>query len=150
MTPQTLDGIFAGRERMSGIEHVLRRAGVGAAGVIECAWEVENGYDEVRALLTGGHRPQVIIGCNDRVSFGACQALQEAGLDVPGDVSVVSFDDSELASWMRPQLTSIALPHYQLGRTAVELLIAGHLEAVEHRIPMPLRMRASLATRTHH
>lgn len=150
VTPQTPDGVFAGRERMSGIEHVLRRAGVAPAGVIECAWAVESGYDEVRALLTGGHRPQAIIGCNDRVSFGACQALQEAGLDVPGDVSVVSFDDSELASWTRPQLTSIALPHYQLGRTAVDLLIVGHLEPVVHRIPMPLRIRASLSQRTHH
>ncbi|NBM16855.1 LacI family DNA-binding transcriptional regulator [Streptomyces sp. GC420] len=149
VTSRTPDGVFAGRERMSGIEHALRRAGVAPARVIECAWAVEQGYEEVRALLAGGHRPQAIIGCNDRVSFGACQALQEAGLDVPGDVSVVSFDDSGLASWARPQLTSIALPHYQLGRTAVELLIGGRLEPVVHRIPMPLRVRASLARRTH-
>lgn len=82
------------------------------------------------------------------MALGAYQALREAGLDIPGDVSVLSFDDSELAAWLRPQLTSISLPHYQLGWRAVELLLdpAGHARPEIWRLPMPVRDRASIGT----
>ncbi len=64
---------------------------------------------------------------------------------MPEDVSVVSFDDSFLAPWLRPALTSLALPHYDMGKRAVELLIEGGADAAEHRIPMPVRRRESVA-----
>jgi LacI family transcriptional regulator len=61
---------------------------------------------------------------------------------------VVSFDDEPVASWLRPQLTSIAIPHYELGRKAIELLLDGSseplLEGQVHRMPMPLRQRESI------
>jgi LacI family transcriptional regulator len=72
---------------------------------------------------------------------------------VPTDVSVVAFDDDAIASWIRPRLTTVALPHYELGRTAVEVLFAeierDH-EAADrdgnvHRGPMPVRKRESVA-----
>lgn len=148
VTHATPAGAFAGRERMTGIHQALREADVPLAGVLECAWEPEHGYEHVRELLAAGRRPKALICCNDRLSLGAYQALQEAGLEVPRDVSLVSFDDSDLASWLRPQLSSVALPHYELGRKAVELLITGQLEPVVHHIPMPLRLRASVATAT--
>jgi LacI family transcriptional regulator len=88
----------------------------------------------------------VLICLNDRVALGAYQALREAGLSIPGDVSVLSFDDSDLAAWLRPQLTSISLPHYQLGWQAVETLLdaAGRTEPAVRRVEMPVRYRASL------
>ncbi len=74
---------------------------------------------------------------------------------MPDDVSVVSFDDYPLASWLRPGLSSFAIPHEALGRTAVELLIAmvtadpatstGPTPNAVHRIPMPVRLRESVA-----
>jgi LacI family transcriptional regulator len=57
---------------------------------------------------------------------------------------VVSFDDSELAAWLRPPLTSIALPHYQLVWQAVELLLAPPAEPSVVRVPMPVRHRGSV------
>jgi LacI family transcriptional regulator len=57
---------------------------------------------------------------------------------------VLSFDDSELAAWLRPQLTSISLPHYQLGWQAVELLLGPEREPDVIRVPMPVRHRASI------
>ncbi len=89
-------------------------------------------------------RPRALICLNDRVAFGAYQALHEAGVTVPDDVSVVSFDDSDLAAWLRPKLTSISLPHYQLGWQAVELLLGGETEPRMVRVPMPVRHRASV------
>jgi len=142
--PETPSGVFAGRERVSGIETVLSSAGVRLAGVVECDWQPQDGYRELRELLSR-HRPRALICCNDRLALGAYQALAEVSLSVPQDVSVISFDDSDLASWLRPRLTSIALPHYDLGRRAVELLLSDQLAPVRHRIPMPLRLRASVA-----
>jgi LacI family transcriptional regulator len=142
----TPSGVFAGRERMSGIETVLSGAGAGLDGVAECDWEPQDGYREMRKLLSRRRRrPRAVICCNDRLAFGAYQALAEAGLAVPQDVSVVSFDDSDLAVWLRPALTSLALPHYELGSRAVELLLTGQLVSAQHRIPMPPRLRSSVA-----
>jgi len=61
--------------------------------------------------------------------------------------AVVSFDDSDLASWLRPQLTSVALPHAGLGRRAVELLLVQRDFAGVERVPMPLRTRSSIGRR---
>lgn len=138
------NGIFAGRERMSGIIEVLTKAGTAPTQVVDSDWSPETGYDTVSRLLRRGRRPRALLCLNDRLSLGAYQALSEAGLQVPDDVSVVSFDDQDLASWLRPQLTSVALPHYQLGRTAVEVLLSRDRSNTVHRVPMPLRSRASV------
>jgi LacI family transcriptional regulator len=60
-------------------------------------------------------------------------------------VSVISFDDSDLAAWLRPALSSIALPHLEMGRKAVELLLDFGSPATVERVPMPLVSRSSLA-----
>ena len=100
-------------------------------------------YEATARLLRDGARPRAVICLNDRIALGVYQALQETGLVVPDDVSVVSFDDSDLARWVRPALTSVALPHAEMGRRAVELLLDGAPPTVA-RIPMPLAARSSV------
>jgi LacI family transcriptional regulator len=146
-------GGVAAVERLSGIRETLTAAGVAlAGGALRDAWEPEVGRTAVRELLQ--HEPPAALICfNDRLALGAYQALAEAGLRVPDDVSVVSFDDDDIASWIRPGLTSIALPHYELGRTAIDVLfdaIAGQGAPTSgsgavHRVAMPVRARASVA-----
>jgi LacI family transcriptional regulator len=136
--------VFAGRERLAGIREGLGTAGIKLAGTIDCDWWPDSAYDAVSRALAAGRRPRVLICLNDRIALGAYQALRGAGLSIPDDVSVVSFDDSELAAWLRPQLTSIALPHYQLGWRAVERLLGPAVEPEVLRIPMPVRQRASI------
>ena len=140
--------VFAGRERVAGLRAELSGAGLRLAGNIECDWWPDSAYDAVGAAVRGGLRPRALVCLNDRVALGAYQALREAGRTIPEDVSVVSFDDSEMAAWLRPQLTSIALPHYQLGWRAVELLLDHDAEPAVVRLPMPVRSRASVAART--
>ncbi|GAA3828764.1 LacI family DNA-binding transcriptional regulator [Sphaerisporangium flaviroseum] len=154
--PRTRDvpgGGLAAVERLTGIREVLGEAGVKIAGGRLCAdWQPEYGLDATRAILESG-RPGALICFNDRLAFGAYQALGEHGLRVPDDVSVVSFDDHPLASWMRPKLTTVALPHYELGRKAVDVLFdeirhhrTGAVRETEvHRVPMPVRTRESIA-----
>ncbi|WP_182884942.1 LacI family DNA-binding transcriptional regulator [Microbispora sp. H10885] len=156
-------GGVAAVERLIGIREVFREAGVKVAGAHVCAdWQPEYGLAATRALLEG-ERPRALICFNDRVALGAYQALDDFGLKVPGDVSVVSFDDHPIAAWMRPKLTTVALPHYELGRKAVDVLFAemgrdgddavregavregAVREGEVHRVPMPVRLRESVA-----
>lgn len=138
-------GSIAAVERLLGIRQVFDAARIEAAAAHLCPeWTVEDGFHAARAMMRR-YRPKALLCLNDRLAFGACQALAEAGLSVPGDVSVVSFGGDPIASWMRPRLTTVALPHHELGVTAVELLFAaaerrgpGTLPAV-HRVPMTVR-----------
>lgn len=139
--------VFAARERMAGILEALSGAGADLAGVVDCSWSPGPAYDAVSRFLRTGRQPSALLCLNDRVAFGTYQALQEAGVGVPEETSVVSFDDSELAGWLRPQLTSVALPHHELGRRAVELLLAAdpaHPATEIERVAMPLRERLSV------
>jgi LacI family transcriptional regulator len=139
-------GAMAAVLRLQGIREVAEQAGMRIEGAVPCRdWEPENGFEATKQLLAG-KRPRALICFNDRLSVGALHALAEHGLDVPRDVSIVSFDDDPIASWIRPQLTTIALPHYELGRAAIDLLLDGELarQPRVHLVPMPLRERASV------
>jgi LacI family transcriptional regulator len=140
-------------ERLEGIRTTLADAGVRIASGRLCrGWEPRDGRLATSDLLRR-ERPRALICFNDRLALGAYQALADAGLDVPRDVSVVSFDDDAIASWIRPGLTTVAIPHYDLGRTAVDVLFEeierDHEEgdrAVDvHRVAMPVRYRESVA-----
>jgi LacI family transcriptional regulator len=144
LTADKPGGIFAGHERLRGISEEFAARGVSLAGVTECEWLPPEGYRVTRDILRTGPLPTAFICANDRLALGTYQALQEAGLQVPDDVSVISFDDSELAAWMRPALTSIALPHYELGALAIDLLLENTREPVVHRCPMPCATRESV------
>ncbi|GAB3727161.1 LacI family DNA-binding transcriptional regulator [Nocardiopsis nanhaiensis] len=139
------DGIDAGNERMRGAEEVLAEHGTAFAGVWQCVWEPQDGYRATRALLDSGSRPRALVCANDRVAMGAYQALQEDGVGIPEDVSVVSFDNSELAAWLRPGLSSVNLPYYEMGRLSVRLLLDPAAERTLHHVPMLMRERESVA-----
>ncbi len=143
---------LAGVERLTGIREVLGKAKVKIASGHVCAdWQAEYGYEVTRHLLEHA-RPRALICFNDRLAVGAYQALDDFGLKIPADVSVVSFDDHPVAGWIRPKLTTVALPHYELGRKAVEVLLAEISRDPEatapqgetYRVAMPVRMRDSV------
>jgi LacI family transcriptional regulator len=113
----------AGRERLQGITAALTGSGVRLAGVVPCSWDVEPAFEAVNAWLATDVHPSALICLNDRVAMGAYQALAEHDLDVPDDVAVISFDGSDLATWLRPRLTSLALPFTEMGTRAVEILM---------------------------
>jgi LacI family transcriptional regulator len=140
-----LPTVYAAVRRLAGIDEALGEAGVRLAGRHDCEWWPESAYAAVHALLERGERPAALICLNDRIAFGTYQALQEAGLRVPQDVSVVSFADSDLAGWLRPALTSVALPHAEMGRRAVELLLDDKRPEGAVTVPMPVHARGSIA-----
>jgi len=139
---------IAGLERLDGIQDALAAAGTALAGTIDCLWWPDHAYRAVADHLAQGHRPSAFICLNDRVAFGTYQALQELGLVIPRDASVISFDDSDLAGWLRPALTSAAIPYFEMGRRSVELLLAPADSPETHRVTMQLNHRDSVAAPT--
>ncbi|MFF2823262.1 LacI family DNA-binding transcriptional regulator [Arthrobacter koreensis] len=114
-----------------------------AAEVSSWDWEPKHGYVMTKGVIKNHRNLKALICMNDRLAFGAYQALSEAGLDVPGDVSVIGFDNDEVAAYLRPGLTTVALPHEAMGCAAVDLLLAD-TAAEPMFIPMPLIERESV------
>jgi LacI family transcriptional regulator len=84
---------------------------------------LEAGYRLGELILKSPAPPTAVLAVNDMVAIGAVLALQEHDVRVPEQVSVIGFDDIPLASIIRPNLTTVAQPKYDLGRLAAERLI---------------------------
>lgn len=139
-------GSLAGDLRLNGIRDRLRVDGAQLESELVCSWAVREAYGAVTAFLDAGGAPRGFLCMNDRIAMGTYQALAEHGLSVPGDVSVVSFDGSDLATWLRPQVTSVVLPYAELGARAVELVLADAAQdAHVTRVPMPVLEGQSVA-----
>jgi LacI family transcriptional regulator len=130
-----------GRDRQRGLREELAGDSVSPIAYLDCAWEPEAAYEVIFSALADV-TPSVIVCLNDRIAFGAYQALSERRLRVPDDVSVVAFESSVVAGWLRPALTSIDRPLRAMGRRAVELLLAEPAGGHE-RIPMTMHERDS-------
>ena len=90
----------------------------------------ELGYAAARQLLSRDNRPTAILASNDFTAFGAMEAAHDLSLDIPGDVSIIGFDDIPEARVVHPKLSTVRLPLEQMGRVAVELLLE-HIEDPE-------------------
>jgi len=78
-----------------------------------------------RLLELEGELPTAVFAHNDSIAIGAIAALRTHGLDCPGDLSVVGYNDVPLTDQIQPPLTTIRLPGYELGRLAAELVLSG-------------------------
>ncbi|MCU1532634.1 MAG: LacI family transcriptional regulator [Arthrobacter sp.] len=86
----------------------------------------EDGYRYGMELMTAAKPPTAIFCANDRTAWGAYQALSDLRLSIPGDVSIVGFDNqSTVAPHLRPGLTTLELPFVAMGRRAVDLILQG-------------------------
>ncbi|HEY9499883.1 MAG TPA: LacI family DNA-binding transcriptional regulator [Terrimesophilobacter sp.] len=132
-------------KRVFGIRAEMREHGLEFIAEDSCwDWEPDYGYEITKSLLERRSDVRALLCMNDRLAFGAYQALAECGVRVPEDVSVVSFDNDEVAAYLRPGLTTIALPHEEMGRAAVELLLAGG-GPEDRLVSMPIIVRGSIA-----
>lgn len=83
----------------------------------------DSGYEATRKLLERSLPPTAIFACNDMMAMGAIRAATEQGLRIPDNLSLVGFDDIELASFVTPPLTTISQPKDQIGQLAVQFLV---------------------------
>jgi DNA-binding LacI/PurR family transcriptional regulator len=118
-------GLGVTQERLDGYGRALSDHGVSFdEGLIaEGDFSEDGGYRGIQELLRVRVRFTALFAANDLSAIGAMTALREYGLNVPGDVSVVGFDDIHVASYTSPKLTTIRQPIYDMGRAAAKLLI---------------------------
>jgi LacI family transcriptional regulator len=131
------DDVPATHQRLQGFRATLTEAGLdGDAAPVEAeVSEVHGGYEAARRILAREDRPTGLFCYNDRMAMGAYRAAAELGLAIPADLSIVGFDDQELiAANLHPGLTTVALPHYEMGAWATNHLI----DAVEGKTDLTL------------
>lgn len=118
--------------------------------IYEGDFKLEGGRRAAREMLDGGALPTALVVANDMMALGALREFYKAGVRVPADISVVGFDDIAFAALANPPLTTVCLPRVELGRCAVEALMASieHPEAqgIEIEIATRLVVRESTAT----
>ena len=141
----------AASERLAGYREALAAASIPEVPglVAEGAFDATSGHRAMAEILAHG-TPDAIFVASDVVAIGAIAGLREAGLSVPGDISVVGFDAIPLAAYLDPPLTTISLPAYDLGRAAGRAIlehIAGRPVAGRTLLPTELIVRASTAQR---
>jgi LacI family transcriptional regulator len=128
---------FLAAARDLGVEvdpHLLRHAN---------AYSEAEGARCCRELLASGHPFTAVVAGNDLMALGCIDALREHGLDCPGDVSVVGVNDMDWSDRFSPPLTTVHLPHYELGSTAAELLLeelAGEAPRPPRQLVLPTRL----------
>jgi LacI family transcriptional regulator len=138
------------RERLHGYRRALEGAGIeyDERYVVESNFLEEGGARATARLLERVPDLTAIFFANDQMAAGGMRTLRESGRDVPGDVSVVGFDDVFLAQYLTPTLTTVRQPLVDMGRAAAHLLLArlGHEgREVVHRFDPELVERQSVA-----
>jgi LacI family transcriptional regulator len=150
------DDVPATRERLIGYRRVLTERGIAIdeSLIVQAPSETLPGYALAKEVLGRADRPTALFCYNDRMAMGAYRAAAELGLDIPTDLSIVGFDNQELiAANLFPGLTTVALPHYEMGVWAVETLVrllrgeadAKALADEPTRLDCPLVIRGSVA-----
>lgn len=126
----------AAKDRLKGYRRALANGDIAYDQqlVIPGDWSASAGYKGTMALLDLPDPPSAIFCQNDRTAIGCYEALKERGLRIPDDVSVVGYDDEEIARHLHPQLTTAILPHRAMGRWAVEHLRTTSLPGERHQV----------------
>ena len=86
-------------------------------------FDVSGGYDAMKELLSLKDRPTAVFASGDKLAIGAIDAIKDAGLRVTEDISVIGFDNIEIAKYVTPKLTTIRQNCQEIGKAAVDILI---------------------------
>ncbi len=117
---------YAAKERRLGYRDALQEAGIPYDRTLVRTgnFQTDGGYEQAVALLDRPDRPSGIMCANDRMAVGLYYAAFQRGLRIPEDLSVVGYDNHlELSGRAVPAMTSVQLPHYEMGMAAVDMLL---------------------------
>lgn len=115
----------SGRKRVSGYEKALREAGIEIkeSYIVQGDFSFEAGYQGMKKIHEeNGRLPTAVVAGSDMLAVGAIRYLDNLGVRVPDDVSVMGFDDLEFAAYIRPELSTVKISYYDEGVRAAEML----------------------------
>ena len=129
------------RERLEGIQTYAHNHNIcvkvfTAPDNIEYENELDLGYLLTQEVVNDPMNFTAIIAANDYTAIGSINAIMDTGLSIPEDFSIMGFDNIDMANYVKPALTTIAIPTKELGRLAVKILLDG----VETGRKYPLRV----------
>lgn len=136
--------------REDGVFDALREVGLHERDLVllKTKYSIESGARAFSDAMKSSPRPTAVLCANDVLAVGALREARKMGLSVPDDVSIVGFDDIELAQVTYPELTTVHVPHSEMGRRAARALI-DHLEngtpIRSHELVADIRFRQSLS-----
>ncbi|WP_435924212.1 LacI family DNA-binding transcriptional regulator [Paenibacillus sp. DYY-L-2] len=141
---------FAGRKRHAGYLQAMESLGlpIQSEHIIQGSYDytVETGKMAMERLLQASVRPTAVFAAGDNLAVGAMMTLKKQGLRVPEDISIIGFDDIEMAKYLTPQLTTVRQDTYALGSKAADMLISsieGGERTPSAMIPVELMIRES-------
>ncbi len=113
------------QNRLQGYKNALSEAKIALNPhwIVASHFDFEGGVLGIQSLLTQSSRPTAVFCCSDTIAVGAYQAIQQQGLRIPQDLSIMGYDDIELARYLSPPLSTICQPKAELGKLAVEALL---------------------------
>ncbi|KRK49524.1 ribose operon repressor [Secundilactobacillus kimchicus JCM 15530] len=138
------------QQRISGFRSVMRQYQLNLADdmIIETEMTKLGGYQAVDKLLAKA--PTAVFTINDEMAVGLYRGLTERGLKIPQNLSIMGYDDIDLAQFVAPKLTTIRQPAFEMGRVATELLIERindpRLDHQDRQLPLELIERDSVQT----
>ncbi len=136
------------RQRLDGWRRTLEQAGVQAPPLLSGDWSARSGYDLGRRLAADPEVSAIFVA-NDQMALGVLRAMHEAGRSIPGEVSVVGFDDIPEAPYFTPPLTTIRQDFNEMGTRSLHVLLrtieTGERASIGSRVAPELVVRASTA-----
>ena len=141
--------------RYQGYLDALAKAGIKPDDnyVIDTLLTSSDGYSSMVAMIERENLPSAIFCGNDTVALGVMKALDEHGISIPDDISIIGFDNIETSAYTRPALTTIAVPTKELGRMAVKIMLdkleTGRDYALKVNLPFTLIERDSCKALPH-
>ncbi|MDD0824070.1 substrate-binding domain-containing protein [Mannheimia sp. AT1] len=113
------------QNRLKGYKQALTEANIpiNLNWIIESHFDFAGGISGMNALLAQKDKPTAVFACSDTIAVGAYQAVWQHGLNIPKDISIIGYDDIELAKYLSPPLSTISQPKSELGKLAVETLL---------------------------
>ncbi len=140
------------RDRLRGYRISLEQAGIDFDQklVVECACASTSAYEVMTRALEGAEDFSAVLCGSDVIAIGVMKAIHDRGLDIPGDISVIGFDDIEFSSFVQPALTTVYQPAAEIGQLAMQMMLdlyAG--KSIEYPVKMrhELRIRESCGPR---
>jgi len=117
--------LIAGVERFEGYKIALEKYNLeyNSELVIKGNWTREGGYQAMCELLNKAKVPTAVFAANDQMAAGVVKAVKDKGFQIPKDIAIVGFSDTQFASYIEPPLTTVREPTYKEGVIAAEMLV---------------------------
>ena len=138
------------RMRIEGVRDAMSAHGLDPAtlALIEVPYTFDDGASAFLKLMQQEPKPSIVLCGSDVLAVGAIRGARQLGMCVPQDISITGFDDIELAQVTHPELTTVRVPHHEMGRLAAQELVAmieDKREGISQRLETTIIERASVA-----